>query len=73
MARRHGFFFKTYKEYSVYLLDNGLLLFFSLDGKGEDKSLHIQLDETLRLKTDSCRNGKENFTVRVHGKSAVTL
>ena len=76
MSRRRGYFFKSYKEYKVYLLDNGLLLFYNVDKnaiKNEDKALRIQLDETLRLNKESRKNEQEQFVIRLHGKSAVHL
>lgn len=52
IKRKRGIVFKSYKEYEMFLLQNGMLLFYriNVDSKNygqEKKSLRMQLDETL--------------------------
>lgn len=58
VKRRKGVIFKKYKDYELYLLQNGMLLFFTLDTKsknygGESKGMRMQLDETLRVESQN--------------------
>lgn len=54
VKKRKGYWFKNYKPYRAFLLDNGMIILYTLTlnskkfGKESDKH-RIQLDETLRI------------------------
>lgn len=52
VKRKQGMLIKSFKEYEMYLLQNGLILFYNVDENSKDflqekKSLRLQIDETM--------------------------
>lgn len=58
VKRRHGKIIKSYKLYEMYLLQNGLILFYDLDENSktylkEKTTLRLQIDETMFVQMQS--------------------
>ena len=54
MKKRKGFIFKSYKEFEIFLMKNGFILFYTLTESskkyGQESTYHrLQLDETMRI------------------------
>ena len=83
LRKRKGILIKNYKLFHVFLLENGLIIFYTVTAKskkyGKESRRHrIQLDESLRIE-DIQKVGKKGqeptqvrFTIRI-GKTRTRL
>ena len=57
LSKRKGYVFKSYKEFECFLLDNGMILFYTQTPQskkyGQESQVHrMQLDETVRIESE---------------------
>ena len=87
LSKRKGLIFKAYKEFEVFLLSNGMILFYTQTEKskkfGQESVIHrMHLDETIRIedvqketvkvKNKNITRNVTRFTIRM-GKTSVRL
>jgi len=78
MYKRKGLLIAKYKEFEIFLLSNGLLLFYTLTENSkkyglESRSHRIQLDESLKINNVKYEISKieertQKFEITIQGK-----
>ena len=76
VKKRQGLMFKSYKQWEMFLLKNGMILFYSTDESSksfqqEKKAMRLQIDETMFIESQGTpKLPKKEKASRARSKSS---